>query len=185
MSAFESAKIMLVEPDARVMEMAVECLTRRFGARITCTAGGEDALDIEIVEPHDLVIADIDLPGMDGIALAAHLKELSDRPVILTSGRPTLSQAVESVRLGVSDFLSKPYAMSGLLDSAEKALRLYRATCRQKRRYRQLRQMTKRVLSQRRELNQRIDLICRDLVGAHRRLVCRVLETEQARRDEN
>jgi DNA-binding NtrC family response regulator len=185
MSAFESAKIMLVEPDARVMEMVVESLTCRFGARITCTAGGEDALDIEIVEPHDLVIADIDLPGMDGISLADHLKELSDRPVILTSGRPTLSQAIESVRLGVSDFLSKPYAMAALLDSAEKALRLHRATCRQKRRYRQLRQMTKRVLSQRRELNQRIDLICRDLVGAHRRLVCRVLETEQAHRDED
>lgn len=173
-------KILLVDPDVRVTEMVVDCLSRRFGAQLTCTARAEDALDIEIIEPHDIALADVDLPGIDGIALIQHLKELSDRPVILTSGRPTLSQAIEALRLGATDYLPKPFPMPYLIEVVERSLFAYRTARRRDQRYRQLRRTVRRVLRDRRELNDRIDLICRDLVGAHRRLVHRVLENEQA-----
>ena len=47
--------------------------------------------------------------------------------------------------------------------------------------HKNLRQLVRRVLSERRDLNRRIDLVCKDLVGAHRRLVQRVLATEPAK----
>jgi two-component system KDP operon response regulator KdpE len=175
-------KILIVEPDVRITEMLVESLTDRFDARVTCTARAEDALDIEIVEPHDLALADFDLPGLDGLELASRLMDLSDRPVILTSGRPTLSQAIEALRIGVADYLPKPFAIPHLLNSVADALATYRKARERDQRYHRLRRTVRRVLKDRRELSRRIDLVCRDLVGAHRRLVHRVLETEHARR---
>ena len=182
MSHLRNPKILIVEPDIRVTEMLVECLADRFEARVTCTARAEDALDIEIVEPHDLALADFDLPGMDGLQLAARLMDLSDRPVILTSGRPTLSQAIEALRIGVADYVPKPFAIPHLMDAVANTLATYRLARERDQRYHQLRGTVRRVLKERRELNRRIDLVCRDLVGAHRRLVHRVLESQHAQR---
>ncbi len=182
MDESRSLKILIIEPDVRVTEMLVDCLGRRFGARITCAGRGEDALDVEIVEPHDLAIADVDLPGIDGIELARHLLELSDRPVIMTSGRPTLGQAIEAMRLGVTDYLPKPYPLPYLEEVAEKALRAHLRRQQRQRRYHHLRRVARKAETERQALNDRIDLICRDLVSAHRRLVHRVLEHEQAQK---
>jgi DNA-binding response OmpR family regulator len=175
-------KILLVEPDLRVSEMLVTSLVRRFDAEVTCTGRAEEALDTAMLEPHDLALAEIDLPGMDGITLAGHLVKLSDHPVILCSERPTLSRAIEALRLGAADFLPKPFSIPALLDAVEAALVRQAEARRRERRYRQLRTTVRRVLADRRVLNERLDLICRDLVGAHRRLVHRVLEAEQDRR---
>jgi DNA-binding NtrC family response regulator len=135
---------------------------------------------VEIVEPHDLAIADVDLPGMDGIELARHLLEFSERPVILTSGRPTMGQAIEAIRLGVTDYLPKPYPLPYLEEVAEKALQTQVRRRRRRRRYHHMRRAVRKAVTERRALNDRLDLICRDLVSAHRRLVHRVLEHEQS-----
>ncbi len=173
-------KILIVEPDPRITEMLVDCLGPHFAARLTCAVSAEDALDVEILEPHDLVLTDFDLPGLDGVAFLRHLKEFSSRPVILTSARPTLSQAIEALRLGATDFLTKPFSIPHLQEVVAAALQAHRESIRKERRFRELRETVRRVLRDRRELNDRIDLICRDLVGAHRRLVHRVLAHEKA-----
>lgn len=178
--SLQSCRILLVEDDPRLLEMLVESLVGRFDANLTCVASGEDALDIEMVEPHDVVVTELTLPGMDGLTLAKHLMNLSDRPVILLAETPALSHAVEAMRLRVCDLFAKPFAMDELLNSISRGLSEGHQARALRRRYRRLRQLVRQVLRERRELNRRIDLVCRDLVGAHRRLLLRVLDREQA-----
>jgi len=177
-SSLQSCKVLLVEDDPRLLEMLVECIVQRFDAQLTCVGSAEDALDIEMVEPHDIVIAELDLPGLDGLTLTRHLMDLSDRPVILLAEEPAMSHAVEALRLKATDMFPKPFAIGDLMDSMDRAMREHIKLRQFQAKHRNLRQLVRQVLRERRELNSRIDLICRDLVGAHRRLIQRVLHRE-------
>ena len=179
--AERSYKILLVEPDADILELLVSALGRRFNAHVTCVATAEACLDVELLEPHDLVIAELNLKDEDGIVLAGHLTSLSSRPIILLADDPTCEDALAALRMKVRDLLVKPFPMAELLDSVERALRGYEVRRQHQAKYHRTRDLLRRVIRERRNLNQRIELVCRDLVGAHRRLVHRVLDSEEAK----
>ena len=178
--AVESPKVLLVEDDPRLLEMLVASVVRQFDAHLTCVGSAEDALDIEVVEPHAIVVAELALPGMDGLTLTRHLMDLNDRPVILLADEPCASHAIEAMRLGAADLFPKPFAMGELLGSMTRALERSQRARQFQVKHHRLRGLVRKVLRERRDLNRRIDLICRDLVGAHRRLVQRVLAHEDA-----
>lgn len=175
----QSQKVLLVEPDAILLEMLVETLSRRLNPHITCVVDGASCLDVEMVDPHDLVIAEFDLADCDGLTLSERLAALSDRPIILLADNATREDAAEAMRLGVRDLLFKPFPLEQLLDTAERLLREQALKRRQSAKYCRMRQLVRRVVSERRDLNRRVELVCRDLVGAQRRLVHRVLAIEQ------
>jgi len=177
-STLRASKILLVEDDPRLLEMLVEAFVERFDAHLTCVGSAEDALDVEVLEPHDIVIAELSLQGMDGLTLTRHLMDLADRPVILLAEEPGASHAIEALRLGARDLFPKPFAISDLLDSMERSLRSAQTVQQLRLKHNRLRQLVRRVIRERRDLNRRVDLVCRDLVGAHRRLVQRVLAHE-------
>ena len=179
--ADRSYKILIVEPAADILEMLVQSLSRRFSAHVTCVATAEACLDVELLEPHDLVIAELNLDDEDGIVLASQLKSLSSRPIILLADDPTREDTLAALRLNVGDLLVKPFPMAELFDATERALRGYEVRRQHQAKYRRMRDLLRRVIRERRDLNQRIDLVCRDLVGAHRRLVHRVLDFEEAK----
>ena len=172
-------KVLLVEPDPEVVEMLVASLTRRFNAHITCVSTAEGCLDIDMVDPHDLVITELELEDSPGLKLTEQLTSLSARPVILLADSPTWQDAILAMRLGVRDLLTKPFPLSELLDSGERALRGYELRRQHLAKYRRMRELVRHVIRERRDLSQRIELICRDVVGAQRRLVHRVIECEQ------
>ncbi len=176
-------KIILVEPDADVTEIVVNALVRRFDAYITCVSTSEDCLDTELVEPHDLVITDLDLANDDGLDLAEQLFTLSARPVFFLADDPDRDDMVRAMQIGVRQLFVKPFPVGKLLDAADVALRSYILKRKQLVRHRRTRDLLRQVIGERRELNRRIDLICRDLVGAHRRLVNRVIEREEVGAD--
>lgn len=171
----QTRKIMLVEPDPELLHMLVDGFTGRFDAHLTCVYDASACLDVELVDPHDLVVADFDLPDSDGLELTEHLSTLSPRPVILLAEDPEADDVLASLRLGVHDVLCKPFPLVELLDSADDALRDYVLHRQHTAKYHRMRELVRHVIRERRELNRRTELICRDLVGAHRRLVTHVL----------
>jgi len=171
-------KILLVEPDAEVLEIIVKALSQRFDAYITCVSTAEACLDTELLEPHDLVITDLDLAEQDGLELSEQLMSLSDRPVFLLADDPDQDDIVHAMRVGVRQVFIKPFPVRELLDLAEQTLRARALKRAQIVRHQRTRDLLRHVIRDRRDLNQRIELICRDLVGAHRRLVHRVLDRE-------
>jgi len=174
-------KILLVEPDPTCIELIVRSLSGRFKAHITCAPDAASCLDADLVEPHELIITELTVGQADGLELIGNLMSLSVRPVILLADAIRSEQAIEALRLGVRDVFHRPIAIEQFLDAVDAALRTYDAQRQHAVRYHRMREMVRRVIQERRDLNKRIELVCRDLVGAHRRLVDRVLTFQQAR----
>jgi DNA-binding NtrC family response regulator len=181
MSTAQRPKILLVDTEPDTVEMLVDVLAREVNAQITCVSTAEDALDTDVIEPHDCVIAEVNLPLMGGLAMAQRMMELRPRPILLTSNDPNLGQAVAAIRAGAVDFFVKPFDIECLIASAVESLSRATEERRRAQRHHRLRELVRRVIRERRELNQRVDLICRDLVGAHRRLVHRFMDFERSR----
>lgn len=173
-------KILLVEPNPALVELLVASLSRRFDAYITCVARGDACLDVELLDPHDLVIAESSGAGTPGLELASQLASLGRKPLILLANDLSAEDVVAALRLGVHDVFEKPFPMGDLLDSAERALRERQTALRRVVKYNRMRNMVRQVIRERRDLNRRVELVCRDLVGAHRRLVHRVVGLQKA-----
>jgi excisionase family DNA binding protein len=88
------------------------------------TAGdGAAALDRMRAATYDLLIADLKMPGMDGLTLIRQAKRMkADLPIIIITGFSTESSAIEAVNLGVAGYLTKPFRVPQVLAAAAKAL---------------------------------------------------------------
>ena len=88
------------------------------------TAGdGRSALERMRLYPFDLLIADLKMPGMDGLTVIREARRYkADLPVIIITGFSTESSAIEAVNLGVAGYLTKPFRVPQVLAAAAKAL---------------------------------------------------------------
>jgi len=78
-------------------------------------------------ERFDLVFSDVVMPGKDGLAMLAEVRELGiATPIIMISGQATVDMAVRATRLGAVDFLEKPISSDKLLLTVENALKIIR-----------------------------------------------------------
>lgn len=171
-------KILLVEPDPRILETLVDAFVHRFHSNITCVSSAADALDVEMLEPHSIAIIDTAIEDSSAVSLAVRLRELGDRPIVIIGNEPTTAEALDAMRCGVADYFIKPFQLEDLLDMMERAIADYRELRSQRHRFERMRALVRRVLKDRRSLNRRVDLICKDLVGAHKRLARRVVESQ-------
>ena len=88
------------------------------------TAGdGSAALGLLRESNYDLLIADLSMPGMDGLTLIRQVRHLrSDLPIIIITGFSSESSAIEAVNLDVTSYLLKPFGVPDVLAAARKAL---------------------------------------------------------------
>ena len=101
---------------------------------------------------------------------------LVKNPPLMLCDEPTTEQAIAALRLGVRDLLTKPFPVADLLDASDRALCGHHIRRDYAVRYHRMRDLVRKAVRERRELNKRIELVCKDLVGAHRRLAHRVVE---------
>jgi excisionase family DNA binding protein len=84
---------------------------------------GRSALERIRMYPYDLLLADLKMPGMDGLTVIREAKRYkSDLPVIIITGFSSESSAIEAVNLGVAGYLTKPFRVPQVLAAAAKAL---------------------------------------------------------------
>ncbi|MBN2054800.1 sigma-54-dependent Fis family transcriptional regulator [bacterium] len=108
-------KRILVIDDHKTMRDAVCEVLRRQGYEVICAAGGGDGLDILATETMDLVITDLKMPGVDGMAVLERARrEHPDLPVMLITAYGTVDNAVEAMRLGAVDYITKPFSHAEL-----------------------------------------------------------------------
>lgn len=170
-------EILLVESDADLAAMLVTYLHESLQANVTHVQSAEEAFREELTARHDLLLAAMSLPDGDGLELVRQVRENNRCPAILMAQSPTAGETIAALRLGVADFLTKPFDMEYLLATVRKALKTRRLRCRELSRHRRLRKLVARIICERRDLAQRIDLICRDFVQAHRRLAEKVTQS--------
>lgn len=98
-------------------------LLRRAGYECECVSSGDEALNRLRAEPFDLVLSDLNMPGNQHLELLReHSSERPRVPLIVVTGAPTLPSAIESIRLGITDYLLKPVRYEDLLACVERAL---------------------------------------------------------------
>ena len=126
----EAPKILLVDDDKDLLQLIAMRLSAA-GYAVTTADSGESALASATVARPQLVITDLRMQGMDGIALfdAIH-RDAPSLPVVILTAHGTIPEAVAATRRGVFSFLTKPFDGKVLLDTVADALRLN--SCRRK-----------------------------------------------------
>ncbi|BDY12467.1 sigma-54-dependent transcriptional regulator [Hydrogenimonas cancrithermarum] len=111
-------KIAIVEDDINMRKSLEIALGDYDEFEVKTFRNAKEALK-KIDESYDLVISDINMPGMDGIEFVEKLEGRFD--VIIITGNATLGRAIESIRLGVSDFLTKPFEVETLVEAIRRS----------------------------------------------------------------
>ena len=112
--AIEQRKIMFIDDDDCVREAISEILNRK-GWMVDAFSNAEDGLAALKAGSYDLVLTDINMPGMSGMNFLLAAREVAPEvPVVLVTGYPSIDIAVEAMKVGAVDFLAKPFKMEEL-----------------------------------------------------------------------
>jgi len=113
--------LLLVDDETDFRESACRYL-KRLGFRVDEAEDGEEALNITVNKKFDVVVLDIHMPGISGIETLKQLMERESPPkVIMLTGGGTIQNAVESIKLGAYDFLTKPAKLDDLARLVKRA----------------------------------------------------------------
>ncbi len=146
-----------------------------FDSCVTHAATGAEAIELDFLQSHRVVIVEADLPDIDGGELVRQLLDVRHRPAVLIGDADDSRLLMSALRLRVADFVSSPPSPRTLREAINRAVHDSTTMGRRVRREQRLRGMMRRLLRERRGLQSRMDLVCSDLVGAQRQLFHRVL----------
>jgi len=115
-------RILVVDDEPGIRDLLMKTLALAE-YEVEVAVDGRSALDMMRHESYDLLIADLKMPGIDGLSVIREAKRYrANLPVIIITGRSTESAAIEAVNLGVSGYLTKPFRIPQVLAAAAKAL---------------------------------------------------------------
>lgn len=124
------AHVLVVDDDPTIRDLVADYLGKN-DLKVTAVADGramQDTLSAQVV---DLVVLDLKLRGEDGMALARRLRDESEIPIVMLTGRAEEADRVMGLELGADDYLTKPFSPRELLARIRTVLRRRRAEVRQ------------------------------------------------------
>lgn len=118
------SKILIIEDEEPIRRVLVRILTEEDSSfEIKEASDGKKGLDLIKNESFDLVLCDIKMPKVDGIELLQRTRKTNlTLPFIMLTGHGNIETAVESMKLGAYDFISKPPDLNRLINSVRNAL---------------------------------------------------------------
>ena len=121
--------LLLIEDHRDIAEMIAEYFEQR-GFAIDHAADGVTGLHLAVTNPYDVIVADVMLPGIDGIALCRKLREDArrDTPLLMLTARDTIDDKLAGLDAGADDYLVKPFEIRELEARVRTLLRRTRGT---------------------------------------------------------
>ena len=120
------ASFLIVDDEAGVRS-ALSGVLRDEGYVVDAVGTGEDCLDRASRHVYDVIVLDVWLPGFDGLATLAKLRERRvDSEVVMISGHANIESAVRAIKMGAFDFVEKPLSLEKTILVARNALRHHR-----------------------------------------------------------
>ena len=108
-----SPKLLIVDDDPTLRKLLDEFLTSE-SFEVTLAANGPEAVRTLYQARPDLVVLDVMMPGMDGWETTARLREMVDVPIILLTAKDAEQDKLRGFRLGVDDYVTKPFSFAEL-----------------------------------------------------------------------
>jgi DNA-binding response OmpR family regulator/DNA-binding SARP family transcriptional activator len=116
----DSLRILVLEDDAEMRQAVRETLEEE-GYDVCAVGSGVEAIEQVKSAPFDLVVADVRMDGMDGLTAIEHVRELTPGiRSLVVSGYCNEADTLRALRLGVGDFIKKPFALQDLLDAVRR-----------------------------------------------------------------
>jgi len=113
--------VLIVDDEISICEVIGQYL-KKNGYDVSLASSGEDAVELLAKNSIDLIITDIKMPGMSGVDLLKHVKqEHQTLPVLMTTGFPTLDTAIEALKLGAYDYMTKPFHLEEIGEKVKRA----------------------------------------------------------------
>ncbi len=138
-------KILITDDDLDLRELLIEAV-RNWDYDADVAKDGEEALKKLMMERYDLVVCDLMMPGMDGLALLKKIKELDqDILVIIITGYATIETAVKAIESGAYDYIAKPFRLDELMIVIKNACERLRLTSQNKELLDELRKAYKEI----------------------------------------
>lgn len=127
------ARLLVVDDEPQIRDMLCDFLSQDYLCRNVASA--EESLELLHREQFDLILTDINMGGMSGLEMVVHARRLApETVVIMISAEQAISNAVEAMRAGAFDYITKPFDLGQVLMAVRRALD-YRALREAKRRY--------------------------------------------------
>lgn len=115
-------RVLVVDDEASIRDLLAKTLALAE-YDVDLAPDGRTAVERLRMIPYDLLITDLKMPGVDGLAVIREARRMkADMPVIIITGFSTEASAIEAVNLGVSGYLTKPFRVPRVLAAAAKAL---------------------------------------------------------------
>ncbi len=122
-----SAKQILIVDDEESIRAVLADLFDDLGYKVGVSGEGKGGLEAALSEDYDLVILDLSLPGVSRLDMLRSLKESKpDLPVIIITGYASMKSALEAMKLGAYDYITKPFDLDNVQLVAERALERHR-----------------------------------------------------------
>lgn len=104
-------RILLIDDDQALLHLLGEFL-KDGSYEVLSALSGSTGLRLAYEQRPDLVLLDVMLPGMDGWEVCARLREMSDVPIIMLTAKTTENDKLRGFRLGVDDYVTKPFSFA-------------------------------------------------------------------------
>jgi DNA-binding response OmpR family regulator len=122
-------KILVVDDDPDIVRLLKYFLEAK-GRQVQTASTGAEALELFKREPPDLVILDVILPGMDGWAVLQKIRESSQVPVLMLTGKDTPTDKAKGLLSGADDYIAKPFDLAELEARIVAVMRRYKPSVR-------------------------------------------------------
>lgn len=174
-------RVLAIDPEPQLGRLLAQCQTVTGPlevVQVDSLAQGRSQLaqgrfDVVALEPH--------LPDGSGLALVQELRRRHRQTrTLVVSSQPSLEQAIDAIRAGVSDFLVKPLGVAQLAQSLRRALDQQAQDRRRAQRVRRLRRACQKLDQARLDISRQVDILCNDLVTAYQELACQVQQVASA-----
>jgi len=113
----------LVIDDSPQIRRALRAGLERAGFEVTLAETGDEGLDLAAMNPPDLILLDLALPGVDGFEVCRQIREWNRLPIIVVSVREDEQDKIRALNLGADDYVTKPFGLEELIARIRAVLR--------------------------------------------------------------